>query len=73
MSEGQILQVSVGLEDFGCHPKSNGKPRTRPKQKGDPSDLHFENITHCHMKNGVYRGKSGVREMTSDDRETEGC
>ena len=38
-----------------------------------PSDLHFENITHCHMKNGVYRGKSGVREMTSDERETEGC
>lgn len=41
MSEGQILQVSVGLEDFGCHPKSNGKPRTSPKQKGDAIRLAF--------------------------------
>ena len=38
-----------------------------------PSDLHFENIIYCHMKNGVYRGKGGVREMASDERETERC
>lgn len=41
MSKGQILQASIGFEDFGCHLKSNGKPWTSPKQKGDAIRLAF--------------------------------